>query len=232
MGVGVLLLWDVDHTLIETGGVGRDVFAEAFRRLTGQPLARMPPVAGRTEPDILRAALELHGIADSWWAPADFEAVLAGAYRERMTDLRRRGRALPGASAAIEACAADGQVVQSVLTGNFRAVAVLKLEAFSLTRHLDLDVGAYGSDHELRPRLVAVAQRRAALAYGRHYGRDDTVLIGDTPGDVRTALEGGARLVGVASGGSSVEELRAAGAEVVLPDLTDAIRVREAVAGR
>ena len=62
--IGLLLLWDVDHTLLETGGVGREAFADAFRRLTGQTLARMPPVAGRTEPDILRTALQLHGVGD------------------------------------------------------------------------------------------------------------------------------------------------------------------------
>lgn len=232
MRAELLVLWDVDHTLIETGGVGREAFADAFQRLTGCPLTAMAPVAGRTEPDILRSTLLLHDLEPSDSTLAAFEGELAEAYRRRIGPLRRRGRALPGALTALTALAADDRVVQSVLTGNFRAVATLKLAAFKLERHLDAEVGAYGSDHAVRPRLVGIARERASSAYGRSYGPDSTVLVGDTPSDVRTGMEGGARVVAVASGTSSVDELHAAGAAAVLADLTDTAALLRLVTGR
>jgi len=227
----LLVLWDVDHTLIETRGVGRDAFADAFAQVTGRALTALAPVSGRTEPDIFRSTLLLHGVDPDDAELAAFERALVDAYLRRSDDLRTRGRALPGARAALEALADDGHVVQSVLTGNFRDVALLKLAAFGLREHVDPDAGAYGSDHAIRPRLVAVAQRRASAAYGVAFGPETTVLIGDTPSDVRTGVDGGARVVAVASGSSSIEELRAAGAATVVPDLRDTVTLVRLVAG-
>jgi phosphoglycolate phosphatase-like HAD superfamily hydrolase len=118
-----------------------------------------------------------------------------------------------------------------LLTGNIRALAEVKLEALGLTRHLDLDVGAYGDVHEVRAELVGPARRRTALAYGGDFSGEATVLVGDTPLDVEAALITGARAVAVATGHFSVPELTAAGAHVVLPDLTDTGRVLRAVLG-
>ena len=110
-------------------------------------------------------------------------------------------RALPGAAAAIAALAAAG-ARQSVLTGNIRPLAELKLAAAGLGEHLDLDVGAYGDAHEVRAELVTVARRAARAAYGADFGGRSTVLVGDTPLDVEAALASGARVVGVATGAS------------------------------
>jgi phosphoglycolate phosphatase-like HAD superfamily hydrolase len=120
-------------------------------------------------------------------------------------------------------------IVQTVLTGNLRAVAATKLRVFGLDRFVDFDVGAYGDDEEDRPKLVAVAQARARAKYGAKFSRDNTVIIGDSPSDIETGLRGGARVIGVASGKSSVTDLCDAGASLVLADLGDADRIPAAV---
>jgi phosphoglycolate phosphatase-like HAD superfamily hydrolase len=113
-------------------------------------------------------------------------------------------------------------VVQSVLSGNTLSNAYVKLSAFGLDEYLDFEVGGYGSDDDVRARLVGVAQRRASVKYGVSFGPATTVLVGDTPRDVLAGLDGGAHVVGVASGSDSMDALSEAGADAVLPDLRDA----------
>ncbi|MGW4242633.1 HAD family hydrolase [Nocardia sp. NPDC004722] len=215
----VLILWDVDHTLIETRGVGRAAFAEAFETVTGERLEQMPHITGRTEPDIYAATAALHGITQPPEFPFFAEA-LAQAYLRRQDDLGSQGRAMPGAAEALAHLATIPWAHQSVLTGNTRAVTRVKLETFGLLQHLDLEIGAYGDDNGNRPALVAIAQQRAADSGAGTFDRGSTVLIGDSPADVDTALRGGARVVAVAAGGTPAEKL--SGADAVLADLCDA----------
>lgn len=217
--VDVLVLWDIDHTLIETRGVGRAAFAAAFEQVTGRPLERMPHITGRTEPDIYQATAELHGITD---VPQfdGFAESLSAAYRVRQGDLERTGRVLPGAVEAVSYLAGVAGVRQSVLTGNTRAVARIKLETFGLASNLDMEVGAYGDDDGDRPALVPIAQSRATARYAVAFSRRNTVLIGDSPADIATAISGGAHVIAVAAGGTPAVEL--ADADLVLNDLTDA----------
>jgi phosphoglycolate phosphatase-like HAD superfamily hydrolase len=125
-----------------------------------------------------------------------------------------------------------GRIHQSVLTGNIRSVAEVKLAALGLREWLDLCIGAYGDDHEDRTELVEVARRRAAAVHGRSAAAFDgtaTVVIGDTPLDIAAALAAGARAVGVATGSYSARDLATAGADAVLPDLTDTAAVLRAL---
>src|SRR6266568_8696434 len=103
-GRQLLVLWDIDHTLIKTGGLGRELFAHAFQRATRTAMQRMSAPAGRTEAAIFRETAARHGIDDTLTYPA-FAAALADAYRERVEDLRARGRVLPGAIEALTALA-------------------------------------------------------------------------------------------------------------------------------
>lgn len=214
----VLVLWDIDHTLIETRGVGRASFADAFERVTGRPLERMPHITGRTEPDIYAATAELHGI-DTPPPFAAFAEALASAYLARQDELRKQGRVMPGATEALACLACLPDVHQSVLTGNTKAVSRIKLETFGLGKYLDLDIGAYGDDDGHRPSLVSVAQSRAVARHASTFDRRRTVLIGDSPGDIATALQGGARIIAVAAGGTAASDL--IGADLVMDDLTD-----------
>jgi phosphoglycolate phosphatase len=228
----LLVLWDVDYTLLDAGGTGRAVYRSVVRDLFGRDTEGVAPMGGRTERAIILETLTLAGISDPARHVDAFIAELTRRAPELRATVAARGRALPGAAAALAAVAALGPaVVQSVLTGNVPAMARAKLAAFGLDSHLDLDVGAYGDHHEVRAELVHLARSRACVAYGRDFGGQATVLVGDTPLDVAAALATGARAVGVATGGPTAAELAASGAHAVLPDLTDTHAVLSAIAG-
>jgi phosphoglycolate phosphatase-like HAD superfamily hydrolase len=229
--VTTLVLWDIDHTLIETRGVGGEIYAEAFRLVTGHPLDEMPALAGRTEPVIFREALKAHGIADTGDLYGRFADEQARGYATRTDELRRRGRALPGAAEALRALAGRPDVIESVLTGNTRPAAETKLRAFGLDRYLNMDVGAYGTDDDDRPNLVKVARQRAEAAYAVRLDPESTVLIGDTPNDVAAARDGGARIIAVATGSDTAKDLAQAGADTVFNDLTQTDDLLTAICG-
>jgi phosphoglycolate phosphatase len=243
----LLVLWDVDHTLVNAGGVGIQLYQIAFAEMFDGAAPMPGSMAGRTDRAIGIEVLTLAGVPEPRRQIAAFQAVMAAHAPELTGLLRERGRALPGAAEALAAlamtAAADGGgdspgrrparlVVQSLLTGNIRALAEVKLGAVGLTGHLDLDVGAYGDAHEVRSALVGPARRRAALAYRAEFGGPATVLVGDTPLDIEAAVVTGARAVGVATGGFSMAELAGTGADAVLPDLTDTSRVLAAILGQ
>jgi phosphoglycolate phosphatase len=227
----LLVLWDVDYTLLSAVGLGNRLYQAVFRDMFGRDLATIAPKGGRTDRAILLDTLALAGVAKP---RAHIDDVLAALAREVAAldgNVQADVRALPGAAAAIAALAAVG-LRQSVLTGNIRPLAAVKLAAAGLGEHLDLDVGAYGDAHEIRAELVTVARRAARAAYGADFTGPSTVLIGDTPLDVAAALATGARAVGVATGSFTAADLAAAGAHAVLPDLTDASLVLAAVTGQ
>jgi phosphoglycolate phosphatase-like HAD superfamily hydrolase len=224
-----LILWDIDHTLIETGGVGSEVFKDAFEQVTGRHINELADVTGRTEQVIFRETLDLYDIEDPGdYFPKFVEAQAAG-YRARAEEMRQRGRALPGAREALAAFAELPHITQTILTGNPKPSAIAKLETFDLTHWLDIDIGAYGTDDSERPNLVAIAQTRAANRNGHTYTRETTYVIGDTTSDVEAALKGGAQIIAVASGKTTADELRKAGAAKVLKDLADTASLIEAV---
>lgn len=226
-----LVLWDIDHTLVDIGGLGREIYAAVFSEVTGHPLERVADMTGRTDRAIVTDTLRLHGIEATEDTVTAFANAVASAFATRDGEIRIRGRALPGAKEALEAIAGTPDVVQSVLTGNMASIAVGKLTAFEMNMFIDFDVGAYGLDDVRRPPLVQLARRRAAEKYGAMFDSTSTVLVGDTPHDVRAGHEGGARVVAVATGSSDEKTLRSAGADVVLPDLADTNAVVRAVLG-
>jgi phosphoglycolate phosphatase-like HAD superfamily hydrolase len=223
----LLALWDVDYTLVSADGLGTRLYEVVFREMFGRELPAVAPKAGRTDRAIIGDTLALAGVSRD-----QVDAFLAGLARAA-ADGAVPGpvRPMAGAPDAIAALAAAG-IRQSVLTGNIRPLAALKLARAGLGDHLDLDVGAYGDVHEVRAELVTVARDAASQAYGADFSGASTVLVGDTPLDVEAALATGARAVAIATGSYSAAELAAAGAHVVLADLTDTARVLAAVTGQ
>lgn len=224
-----LVLWDIDYTLLISGPAGKSVYPRAFTALTGRAPESVVPTEGRTEPGIFAELLALHGV--SGIRDEDAAEAMAAALRDAAPGLLEHGERLPGALECLTALRDDTRCVQSLLTGNLLPNARLKLRTFGLDGLVDFDSGAYGSDLRPRPELVAVAQRRAGERHGTVFDRDNTVLLGDTLLDVAAGREGGARVVAVATGHDSAEELLAAGAESVLPDLRDTGSVVETVLG-
>ncbi|MFC8429262.1 HAD family hydrolase [Streptomyces sp. NPDC057253] len=209
-----LVLWDIDHTLIDTRGVGRELSAAAFLQSTGQVMREQAKIDGITEPVIFRETAKLHGLTTD---RADFERfarALTEGHLKRAADLRERGHALPGVAAALDALDAVG-IQQTVVSGNIRPVSEIKLQVFGLDRHILWELGAYGEDDDVRAELVKLSLRRSDAA------AEEAVLIGDTPADVEGAQRNGVRVIAVATGRSDETVLRDAGAEGVLPDLRD-----------
>jgi phosphoglycolate phosphatase len=229
--ITVLVLWDIDHTLIETRGVGGRIYADAFQAVTGQELKKMPHLSGRTEPVIFREALEAHGLSNRDGLYAQFAAEQARGYAQRMSELAHIGRALPGAADALRILHDRDHTAQSVLTGNTREAAALKLQAFGLDHYLRLDLGAYGTDADDRPELVSIARHRAEESFGVTFSPENTILIGDTPNDVTAAHEGGARVIAIASGSYTSDDLTSAGADTVFEDLTNTTALLTAIYG-
>ena len=227
----LLVLWDVDGTLVDTAPHGREAFLDAFRELVGRAPGHVPSMSGRTDTEIALELLSLNGVEDAEPKVPGFCEALARALAAREEAIRADGRVLPGAREAIAALAGADGVVQSLLTGNIEPNAALKLCALGLGDGLDLEVGGYGSDEAHRPSLVAVARARAAAKYGVDVAPGDAVLIGDTPLDVAAAREGGARSVAVASGHTERDELEAARPDAVLADLQDTAALVAAVRG-
>jgi phosphoglycolate phosphatase-like HAD superfamily hydrolase len=226
----ILVLWDIDHTLVTIGPISREIYANAFEEVLGQPLRELANMTGRTERAILAETLTLHGVSNPESKLDVLYAALARAADKLRERMRTAGRRLPGAVEAIAALTKQ-TVVQSVVTGNLKAIAITKLEVFELAERLDFEVGGYGSDSDTRPPLIRRAWQHAQEKYGHTFEANRVVVIGDTPLDVSAAREVGIRAVGVASGDSTVGELAAARANAVLPDLTDTTAVVRAVYG-
>jgi phosphoglycolate phosphatase len=230
-----LVLWDVDGTLVQYGRIGRQAFADAFLLFEGRVASGLDELmistAGRTDPDIALEFLARHGVADGESRLDAFHAALVAALATRAEQMRERGRALPGVERALETVRRQPGVAQSLLTGNVEANAVLKLASVGLDGYVDFEIGAYGSDHRDRGRLVEVARAKAMAKFGVELDPSAVVVIGDTPLDVAAARAGGARVIAVATGHYDLEALAATAPDAVFEDLTDTEAVVAAILG-
>ena len=217
-----LRLFDLDGTLILSGGAARRAIDRAFLELHGIVGAFGPIVPdGKTDPLIFREIFVNHDIrvADEASAFRD----LAERYAHHLPlEMENSDQAhlMPGAVELLDHLAALDGVALGLLTGNFEATARIKLAHFELNDFFPF--GAFGSDNGDRERLVPMAVERAEAHLGRSIGLGPhVVVIGDTPRDVECALVHGATAIGVAASRYSTHDLEAAGAHAVLPSLED-----------
>ncbi|MFJ5851174.1 HAD family hydrolase [Streptomyces sp. NPDC092903] len=220
----ILVLWDIDRTLLYVGDTDRLVYHEVFREVVGQDATSLPARGtGVTMPVAVRELLTINGIPET--ETEHLADLIVGRLPDRREshreELVRRGMVMPGAIEALTAVHRAPDLIPTVVTGNLRASAEIKLSAMSLTQYVDVSIGGYASDSAHRPDLVGIAQSRAAGRHGIQFDRANTVIIGDSRQDVVTGLEGGARVIGVASGTTSTQQLAEAGAHDVMPDLHD-----------
>lgn len=225
-----LVLFDIDGTLLWTDGAGRRAIQDALVEIFGATGPADHRFDGKTDPQIVRELMRHVGHDD---AHIDEQLErLFGLYVERLrVELRNPAhppRLLPGVHEILEALAAHDAVVLGLLTGNLVEGARAKLEAVGIDMDL-FAVGAYGSDHELRPALPAIAQRRASALLDLDVVGRDIVVIGDTPADMTCGREVGAKPIGVATGRYGVDELRAHGAHAAFADLSDTDAVLAAI---
>lgn len=223
------MLWNVDLTLLDVGRVMRAAYAEAFEKVTGEPLVYLTSAAGRTDSEMFfefcaRNYVDIEPDADTL---SQFLAALETAFGARAGELAAKGRVMPGAAASLAAVATLPETVQTVVSGSTEAVATAKLAAFGLDSYLNLAIGGYGSVNY--PKSTLIQSIRLHAAQDGMIPDSRTVLITDNVPDVRAALIGGAVPVGVLSGPTTEGRLREAGAKVILPDLTDPRVVMAAV---
>jgi phosphoglycolate phosphatase-like HAD superfamily hydrolase len=225
-----LVLFDIDGTLLWTDGAGRRAFGNALTEIFGPTEYGDYRFDGKTDPQIARELLRIAGHPE-----AHIDAGLPRLLERYLERLKaevavaaHHTHLYPGVPALLDALERRHSVVLGLLTGNLREGATIKLQAAGLdpTR---FRVGAFGSDHEHRPRLPAVAQRRAREELGLDVPGEHIVVIGDTPADIECGRELGARAVAVATGRYTVEELRAHHPAAVVPDLSDTPSVLRAI---
>jgi phosphoglycolate phosphatase len=232
------VLWNIDLTLLDVAKVTRAAYAEAFAVVTGRPLVRLPQLAGYTEPEIFFDALGRNGVSlradgDSERLLQPFGAEFASRLAARRQDLTAQGHLMPGAAETLAAVAEAPYVVQSVLTGASRPNAALKLRAFGLDRYLDLRVGGFaGSEPYPKGALLRATRLRAEEKYQTSFAGRATIYVADSPRDVEAAKTGDALSVAVASGRASAAELRDAGADAILPDLTNPAALIDLITAR
>lgn len=219
----VLVLWDLDLTLLDPAGFGTRMITPVLADLLGREPVMGASFAGRTDRAILtdllvRNGLEVHDDDDAVISLMDAVAHRCETFGHDL--LAGGGGPLPGAREAVDAVAADPLLHQGIVTGNMRRTALLKLRLCGFDGLPDPALGAFGDHHADRAHLVRDAVA-AARARGLDVSAADAVVVGDHVHDVRGALDAGAHCVAVATGRVSASDLHAAGAHVVLPDLTE-----------
>ena len=217
MSIRRLLLFDIDGTLVR-GGPAKTAFEAALVETFGTTGdTEGVSFAGKTDPQIARELLSGVGL-DRHEIDAGFDALWTrylGHLERHLVD--RPMEILPGVTDLLDALTPHVDVGVGLLTGNIEGGARLKLGSASLWERFHM--GSFGSDHEERDELPAIALERAQQFWGRPVPPTEAVVIGDTPRDVQCGRKGGARTLAVATGSYGVDELHATGADRVVPDL-------------
>ena len=197
-----LVLFDIDGTLLQSHGVGRQAAEAALLAVLGRPVSSEGlSFSGKTDTLIFRELLDRE--TEAGRSIGDFETAHAATLDVYAQEMHARMgeahvEALPGATALVERFADEGTHALGLLTGNLEPLAYLKLQRIRLDAHFPF--GAFGSDHEDRNCLTALAASRAEAHYGRPFAGREVVVIGDTPRDIACARAFDATAVAVATG--------------------------------
>ncbi len=229
-----LVLFDIDGTLLLSGGAGRRAIVAALADETGRDPVGAERVRfdGKTDPQIVVELLEAAG------HPPPHESDRIGRVLDRYlfrlaADLAKnahRATVMPGVRDLLDRLERDDRLVLGLLTGNITGGAEIKLKSVDLEPGR-FRVGAYGSDHAVRAELPLIAVQRAMPFFGRAPHGEEVVIIGDTPADITCGRSVNARAVGVGTGSFRPAELLAAGAAAAFDDLSDIERAYAAILG-
>jgi phosphoglycolate phosphatase-like HAD superfamily hydrolase len=211
------VLWDIDNTLLYTGGAGSLAMRRAFHELYGvEDAFRRVEFSGRTDAAIFRDAARLHGIDQSILEEEQLRFLEAYLIHLPPALAATNGALMPGVARLLEALASHDGVMQALGTGNFRRSGELKLRYYGIAGYFPGMPGGFGEDSESRDVMIGHAIARVCNG-----SRPRVVVIGDTPHDMTAARANGAVALGVATGRNSVEELFASGADAAVEDLSD-----------
>jgi phosphoglycolate phosphatase len=217
----IVILFDIDGTLLITGGAGAASWRLAFDELYGIPadIGKFSD-AGMTDPDVGRRTFQavLHREPERKELTRLLERRLH--YLHRTVAESEDYRVLPGVEELLPRLIDDGYLL-GLVTGNVEAAAHIKLHRARLNRFFSF--GGYGSDATDRGELTRIALKRASLVYGEPLSPAQAIVVGDTPHDVEGAHAAGMACVGVGSHHFSVEQLRDAGADYAIASLQEAL---------
>lgn len=228
-----LLLFDIDGTLLDTGGAGlralRSAWIEEFS--LQDRVADFPPLnlAGSTDAGIVRSLCAHFRIDHGPAMERSFYDRYHGHLKSELsTNGQRDGRLLPGVTGLLRRLREEEESHSlGLLTGNIAPGAWTKVETFGLGGIFEF--GAFGDDHHDRDELGPVAVERARRHTGREFAIGRIFIIGDTPKDIRCARACGARAIAVATGAYSTDQLAAHGPDHLFEDFTDADAFIEAL---
>ena len=225
-----IVLFDIDGTLLRSGGIGRVAMEHALTKVFGASGSMDYRYDGKTDRQIVRETMRLEGFTDDQIDAQmdDLLAAYVSALEAELATGQRSVLLLDGVAELLDQLDREKQVVVGLLTGNIHQGARAKLSAAGI----DLDrfrVTAFGSDHELRPELPAVAQRRASELLGVDIQGNKVIIVGDTPADIECGQAIGARAIGVATGRYSVEQLSKYNPYAVFETLADTPAVLESI---
>ncbi|MEO6034268.1 MAG: HAD hydrolase-like protein [Verrucomicrobiota bacterium] len=212
-----LVLFDIDGTLIRSGGAGVKAFARAFETEFGlSDGAENLKFAGRTDVSLVREFFNHHGITpDASHFERFFEKYL---FWLNQLIVECKGEVCPGVHAFLnELRTRSNPPAIGLLTGNIRRGAEVKLRHYHLWKNFAF--GGFADDHEERDQIAAVARQRGEEVLKTKLRGEEVVVIGDTPLDIRCARAIGAKVLAVATGGSTVEELEQHKPDWVVEDL-------------
>lgn len=213
-----LVLFDIDGTLIDSGGAGVRSLNVAFEEVFSIPNAfEGVSMAGKTDIQIMREGLERHGIDTDHGNIGLLSEHYVRSLAREIDNPRRHLK--PGIRESLDRMTAMNHVYLGLLTGNIEAGARIKLGPFGLNRYFSL--GAFGNDDEDRNKLLPVAVERFRSLYSRKVISADCIVIGDTPRDVECAKVHGAAAIAVATGPYSRAALAQSGADAVLDTIED-----------
>ena len=225
-----LVLFDIDGTVLLSDGAGKRAVRRALSEVYGSAGPEDHRFDGKTDPQIVRELLRSDGHADDH-IDGHLPRAL-GRYVEFLAEELDQGanvaRTLPGVVELLDALAERHDNTPGLLTGNVVAGARAKLTAVGIDPDR-FQVGAYGSDHEVRAELPAIARRRMLEATGHEIAGADIVIIGDTPSDMQCGKSIGVRAIGVATGRYSAADLMECGAYAAFDDLSDTAAVLAAI---
>jgi phosphoglycolate phosphatase len=211
------VLFDIDGTLITTGGAGGEAWKRAFVELYGDPIdIREVTESGMTDPEVGRVALQ--NILGRDASPRELAMAMAHYLRHLSTAIDESDgyRVMPGIEELLERLVDAGHLL-GLTTGNVEAAAHIKLARSGLNRFFSF--GGYGSDSNQRTELTRCALERGKLVSGGVLADGNAISVGDTPRDVVAGHGAGIEVVGVATGNFSVEDLRQAGANWAIPEV-------------
>jgi phosphoglycolate phosphatase-like HAD superfamily hydrolase len=215
-----VLLFDIDGTLVNTGGTGKDAMNQAFEEIFGVPNGLDGILlAGQTDPKIMLDTFQKLGLKWDDHKMEEFRMRYFLGLEEEFQKPRPSRRIMPGFPQVLEKLSTLSKTHLGLLTGNWKRGAEIKLANFGLWNYFEF--GAYGDDNLDRNKLVPYAIRRAAELFGSHPQNDRVYVIGDTPRDVQCARPHGATAIAVATGDYSVEVLRSEKPDYLFADLSN-----------